>query len=278
MFQSKVIIKIMGGLGNQMFQYAMVKALSLERNQDFELDLTFMKGYSLHKYGLNCFNIENKISNKPKWLLYVLIKLKILKTYDEYDNGMQYNSNIQKIKATILYLGGYFQSEKYFIKYENEIRNDFKITAPLKEITLQTARKMKEENAVSIHIRRGDYLLNKVHNTDKELFYKNAMKKIEELIGNPVYYVFSDDMNWVKENFSTNCETVYVDFNDAATNYEDLHLMASCKHNIIANSSFSWWGAWLNSNPNKVVIAPKEWFAGDNYDYQDVVPEQWLRF
>ena len=103
------------------------------------------------------------------------------------------------------------------------------------------------------------------------------MKLIESKINKPVYFIFSDDMPWVKQNFKTKFETIYVDFNDASTNYEDLKLMTSCKHNIIANSSFSWWGAWLNKNPNKMVIAPTKWFNDETRDYKDVIPKNWIK-
>ncbi|MGB6269589.1 MAG: alpha-1,2-fucosyltransferase, partial [Olleya sp.] len=156
------------------------------------------------------------------------------------------------------------------------ILRDFKIVSPLKKQTQKLLTEMTQTNAVSIHIRRGDFLKHDVHNTSKEDYYKEALSVIESKIEQPTYYLFSDDMDWVKANFKTKHKTVYVDFNDATTAFEDIKLMSNCKHNIIANSSFSWWSAWLNTNPNKIIIAPKQWFNGDKYDYTDVVPKSWI--
>ena len=139
-------------------------------------------------------------------------------------------------------------------------------------------KQIKESNAVSLHVRRGDYLLHDVHNTDKLEYYTKAMTYLESKVDNPTYFMFSDDIEWVKQNFRSQHKMIFVDFNDAKTNYEDIKLMSNCKHNIIANSSFSWWSAWLNTNPNKIVTAPQVWFNGDMYDYTDLVPKSWIRF
>ena len=151
------------------------------------------------------------------------------------------------------------------------------MVSPLKQQTIETVAYMKSVHAVSIHFRRGDYVGNAVHETDKTVYYKEAMELIESKVENPVYFLFSDDIPWVKENFTTSFETHYIDFNDASTNFEDLKLMSSCQHNIMANSSFSWWGAWLNSNPNKTVIAPKLWFNDEKVNTSDIIPENWIQ-
>ncbi len=129
---------------------------------------------------------------------------------------------------------------------------------------------------MSIHIRRGDFLNNERHNTDKNSYYKEAIELIENKVENPVFFVFSDDMDWVKTNLNAKHETNFIDFNDALTNFEDMKLMSACKHNIIANSSFSWWAAWLNRNENKIVIAPKKWLNDDS-NTNDIIPETWIK-
>lgn len=271
-----IVVKVYGGLGNQLFQYAAAKALSLEDNKELVIDTIAFKTYKLHRFGLNNFATQRKFYN---FILKCIVKRH--KFFGNFtvirEKQFNYNPEFFTTKAKVIYLNGFFQSELYFKKYEKEIRADFEITAPLKEKTIALIDKMKHENAVSIHIRRGDYLQHAIHNTDKTEYYKLATQYIETNIPNPVYYLFSDDMTWVKENFKTNFETHYVDFNDAKTNYEDLKLMSSCKHNIIANSSFSWWSAWLNTNPNKIVIAPQKWFNDHSRNYSDVLPESWIK-
>lgn len=271
-----IVINLIGGLGNQMFQYAAAKALSLEKRQKLFLNIQGFEKYQLHKYGLFHFKLEHKQYRQPSKFtkkFITVFKNKIKYTEREFN----YNPNLQNIEGNPIELEGYFQCEKYFIKYEDQIRSDFEIISALKQQTKGVIEFMKSCNSVSIHIRRGDYLLHEMHNTDKEEYYSNSMKFIESKISSPVYFLFSDDINWVKENFKTAFETHYIDFNDAESNYEDLKLMASCKHNIIANSSFSWWGAWLNPNQNKIVIAPRKWFNDETWNYQDVIPQNWIK-
>ena len=272
-----IIIKIKGGLGNQMFQYAIAKAFSLETKKPFKIDISIFEWYKLHKYGLHHFNIVPKFYiPESKWTIKLKKLFKKVVFYNEDHHSFNYNPKLIETNSDILFLEGYYQSQKYFHKYENEIRSDFEILTPLKQQTSKMVSFMKTVNAVSIHFRRGDYVGNAVHETDKTEYYKAAIQLIESEVNNPVYFLFSDDIPWVKENFTTNFETHYVDFNDASTNFEDLKLMSSCKHNIMANSSFSWWGAWLNNNPNKTVIAPKLWFNDSKINTSDIIPETWI--
>jgi hypothetical protein len=273
-----IVVKIKGGLGNQMFQYAIAKAFSLELKRKFKLDISIFEWYKLHNYGLHNFNIQPQFYIPVSKRRLKIIKLfnKIV-SYNEDFHQFNYNPNLIHSKFDRIFLEGYFQSQKYFIKYEDEIRKDFQIVTPLKQQTSEMVELMQSVNAVSIHFRRGDYVGNVVHETDKTDYYKEAMKIIESKVENPVYFLFSDDIPWVKENFTTNFDTHYVDFNDASTNFEDIKLMSSCKHNIMANSSFSWWGAWLNTNSTKIVIAPKLWFNDPKINTSDVIPESWIQ-
>lgn len=271
-----VVIKITGGLGNQMFQYAAAKALSLDKKLNLKIDKSSFQEYKLHAYGLHHFNVKPKFYSADS-IWKKKFKRFFKKTFFYKESTFDYNKELFNINADEIFLEGYFQSEKYFINYENEIRNDFLIKSPLKQQTIDTVTYMQSVNAVSIHFRRVDYIGNAVHETDKTEFYKEALKLIESKVKNPVYFLFSDDMPWVKENFTTNFETHYIDFNNAETNYEDLKLMSSCKHNIVTNSSFSWWGAWLNSNPGKIVVAPKLWFNDEKLDAKDIIPESWIK-
>lgn len=272
-----IVIKIKGGLGNQLFQYAIAKAISLETKKKFKLDISIFDWYKLHQYGLYHFNIHPDFyTEAPKWKMKWRKLFTKVVSYNEDFHPFNYNPNLSSTAADFLFLEGYFQTQKYFIKYEKEIRADFEIISPLKPQTQDTLAYMQTVNAVSIHFRRGDYVGNAMHETDKTEYYKSALQLIESRVDNPVYFLFSDDIPWVKENFKSNFETHYVDFNDASTNFEDIKLLSSCQHNIMANSSFSWWGAWLNKNPNKIVIAPKLWFNDKKVNTSDVIPETWI--
>jgi hypothetical protein len=271
-----IVVQLIGGLGNQLFQYAAAKSLALEKKQKLCIDVSPFENYKLHHYALHHFNVVCSIYKKPNRYVKKLIPFfRNNSIYKEVDFG--FNENLSELKGANIFLEGYFQSEKYFLAFEKEIRNDFEILTPLKTITKNTIAQIEAVNSVSIHIRRGDYLTNPLHNTAKESYYEKALELIESRIQNPVFFVFSDDMDWVKLNFSTKHKTIFIDFNDALTNFEDLKLMSSCQHNIIANSSFSWWGAWLNANPDKIVIAPKLWFNDSSINSNDIIPNTWIK-
>jgi hypothetical protein len=272
-----IVIKLKGGLGNQLFQYATAKALSIDKKSELFLDKSSYIYSKTQKFGLDNFNLELNFYKKNKWLFKLGRFLKLSISYQE--KKISYDSSLFNLSHKNIFLEGYFQSEIYFNKYRDEFLKDFKLLSPLKIESKKMLEILKKRNSVSLHFRRGDYLLkqNEIHNVDKSTYYKEAVEYIESKIQNPVYFVFSDDMDWVKKNFKSDKKIFYVDFNDAATNYEDLILMSSCKHNIITNSSFSWWGAWLNTNEEKIVVAPKKWFNGNELDYSDIVPKQWYK-
>ena len=141
--------------------------------------------------------------------------------------------------------------------------------------------RIQSTESVSLHVRRADYiqnaLTNKIHGTCDQDYYDRAIRYIAERVIDPHFFIFSDEPEWVKENLKIDFPMTVVDCNDASRNYEDLRLMSTCKHNIIANSSFSWWGAWLNPNPDKLVITPEQWFNDKKRNTKDLIPEQWVK-
>ena len=284
-----VAVELIGGLGNQMFQYATARALALSRNENLLLDNHLFESYALHDFGLNHFNIDRSfleiektvfeplsLSNRAKA---ILSKREIYNLYAEKD--LTFNEKLFTLQHKNIFLKGYFQSEKYFIKFEDQLRKDFEIKSPLKKQTIDFLKIIEAENSVSLHIRRGDYVTNPeanaVHGTCDLNYYHRAIDIIKEKIDKPVFFIFSDDIDWAKENLKIDSPIYFVDFNDASTNYEDIKLMSACKHNIIANSSFSWWGAWLNANRSKTVIAPSRWFKIDIHNSKDIIPESWMK-
>lgn len=290
-----LIQKMVWWLWNQMFQYAYIKGLSLKNKTDFKLDITEYKTYKLHKYSLKCFNLENKYSKKNeipfyenvfsnnKYINFLLNKIKwIIKRLNKnhfIEKQLNFDKDFFKIKYW--YIEWYFSTEKYFIDFEDEIRNGFKFNILPSKKNKEIMNIINSCNSISVHIRRWDYVDNKkirniyqVCNLD---YYNKAINLIKSKVDNPIFFFFSNDIEWVKQNLKIDYESYYIDWNNADTNYEDMRLMSLCKHNIIPNSTFSWWWAWLNNNKEKIVIAPKKWFNNTSMNYTDIVPDKWIK-
>ncbi|GAB4128578.1 MAG: alpha-1,2-fucosyltransferase [Raineya sp.] len=285
-----ILVRLNGGLGNQMFQYAFAKSLQLLHKKEVFLDIsTFNDGY--RKYELFHFNItlpvataeqlydfqrkqEGLFQSLKDRLLPYHLKSNVIERYYHFDR------NLLKIKHKCT-LNGYFQSEKYFKPFESTIRREFTFkhlpTSKNQEL-LQQIRQVS--NATSVHIRRGDFVGNPVHPVQNETFLKKAVSILQSKIPNLHLFLFSNDIPWVKENLQFEVPFTIVDINNEESGFEDMRLMSACKHHIIANSSFSWWGAWLNPNPNKIVIAPAKWVDSQAKYYQnleDIIPEGWIK-
>ena len=287
-----VIVKIIGGLGNQMFQYAAGKSLAKKNKTDLKLDISAFETYKLHDYMLDKLNIKTDIatdddlkkifSSSIVRFLYIIPKLKLLirnkRVYKE--KFFNFNEGLSDLKNEDIYLDGYFQCEKYFLDIESEIREDLLPLTPLEGKNAKMAELITKTNSVSLHVRRGDYVLNsttnKVHGTCGINYYNKAIDIVTKENPEAVFFVFSDDCDWARNNLKINHEKYFIDFNGKENCHEDIRLMSLCKHNIIANSSFSWWGAWLNNNKNKIVVAPKKWF-NVKINTKDLVPENWIK-
>lgn len=282
---------IAGGLGNQMFQYAFYKMLESKGN-NIGCDLSFFKNNKAHNgYELeNIFNIKLKevdsfvssVFSSKNLLLKILRKGLlvggIIKKYSYEDS--KYHNWIKNKHSKIVYFQGYWQSEKYFKEIEKNIRLEFKFPEITENRNIELLRRIKIRNSVSVHIRRGDYIGNPyLDGLGSIEYYKESIEYMRKKIENPIFLIFSNDIDWCKENLNLKSEEViYVDWNKDNKSYRDMQLMSLCKHNIIVNSSFSWWGAWLNSNVNKIVIAPEKWFTDNSgLDYKDIVPENWIK-
>ena len=296
-----VSVELIGGLGNQMFQYAIGRRLSLEKNTELKLDISPFSTYNVHKYELKNFNILEKFCENAEIEEFQLLKMnhplkkiyrsilwrlknkKNLKFNLIKEPNFHYDDNILNNLQGNIYLSGYWQSEKNFTSIEHILREEFRPRIPLSLESKVVEKNVNdsEYESVSIHIRRGDYITNPkanvVHGVLPLDYYHRAINLIEERIDNPFYYIFSDDPEWVQHNLKINKKCYYVAHNGAEKSYEDMYLMSQCKHNIIANSTFSWWGAWLNNNSQKIVIAPQKWFATSNFNTRDLIPDSWIR-
>jgi hypothetical protein len=287
-----LIVKIHGGLGNQLFQYAFAKSLAYKNNTDFKLDIHFFDDQVLRSYNLCDFNIIENIASsseisvfkQTKRSAFNFLKSKLFKPEAQIveEKSLDFNQLYFK-PLTNAYLSGYWQSEKYFADIKTQIKNEFTPKTPPSTTNYFLLNKIKSNNAISLHIRRGDFekeeTVNKIHGTCSPGYYENAANLIANKLTDPIFYIFSDDISWARHNLKLNYKMHFVDINDEHSAFEDLRLMYNCKHHIIANSTFSWWGAWLNTKPDKIVIAPIKWFndAELNYQAMDIVPETWIR-
>jgi hypothetical protein len=283
-----IIIKVIGGLGNQMFQFALYKKIE-SMGKNVKLDLSPFNTYDLHNgFELDrIFPIEYKtISEKESKyyqnnsFLYKLYRKIINKNYYK-EPAFNFNKNIFELNAG--YLDGYWQSEKYFNDIRPLINSSFKFKLNLDELNKITAKSITSCNSVSIHIRRGDYVTNpkaaELHGgICHERYYRDAINIIKGKVKDPTFFVFSDDSDWVKSNIKIDSKNIiFIDWNKGEKSYIDMQLMSLCQHNIIANSTFSWWAAWLNKNNNKIIIAPKKWFNDNNINVSDLIPPTWIR-
>jgi len=281
------IVRFLGGLGNQMFQYAFY--LSLSKNfRAVKADLSKFEDYELHNgYELDkVFGIQLTEASKfetrlldnqdRKWWYRKLRKILNKKNaYTEEKELFSYDKDIFKDKKDRLYWG-YWQNINYLTEITPILKKEFTFRPKLDDKNLEILTSINQSNSVGIHVRRGDYindpLLGGIATRD---YYLSAIELITQKVESPSFFIFSNDINWCKENFNL-AQTSYIQGNIGDNSYIDMLLMSKCKHQIIANSSFSWWSAWLNENPEKMVIAPKKWANGIS-NSGEVCPASWIR-
>ncbi len=283
-----IVVKLMGGLGNQMFQFAAGKALALHLGTTLKLDDSYLNRNSNGKYTQRKFELGGfKLSEKLIGILHLYkFDSKLIRGFNRLfrfkssvlnESNTHYQTNFFETKDNALIIG-YWQSEKYFKLHEKQIRNDFIIDDHFLNGIEENKAKVLGSNSVSLHVRRGDYVTNThsnyFHGVCGINYYEDAVKFISNSVSNLELFVFSDDIEWCKENLKFNYAINFIDTKSA---YKDLYLMQNCKHNIIANSSFSWWGAWLNKSESKIVVAPKKWFADELINTNDLYPENWIK-
>lgn len=290
-----IAVQLIGGLGNQMFQYALGRRLADANRTRLELDLSWFDNIenstTKRRYELNCYSVKAKLIDmtKDKRISPVgvqasgrlsgrLFKKASLATHNE--PSPSFHPEILKLPDNV-YLKGYWQNEKYFMDIRHKLLKEF---SPKNQssYTKGISEQIRKQASISIHVRRGDYannpLTNKFHGLTPIEYYTTALQHLESKAGHLRCYVFSDDIKWCKANLPFAKEATFVSGNAARRAYEDLYLMSLCQHNIIANSSFSWWGAWLNENPDKIIVAPKTWFQDKSANISvQIVPKGWYR-
>lgn len=291
-----IVTRLMGGLGNQMFQYATGRALSLRLGVPLRVDLSDLNQrhgptYQLEKaFGLTAVPVSAsdlrslggwRAAHPLLWRLTLSPEGRFLRSRAvRMEPHFHYWPALSNTSESI-YLSGYWQTERYFSDQQNVIRADFQFAGDLDHEETEHAKRIRGCNSVSIHVRRGDYASNPkvraVHGLCSPDYYRRSVALMRERLDNPQFFIFSDDICWARDNLDL-ARACYVSRNTAARpGWVDMRLMSLCRHHILANSSFSWWAAWLNSDSEKQVIAPDRWFVVEHLDTKDLYPSGWLR-
>ena len=291
-----IILQLSGGIGNQLFQYAFGKAFAIRNRCKLVLDVQSFNYDVLREFALDNYSIEAQIAtieeiNRVKngsvsfsKRLFAMFGVRRINYFDLpylIEPAFSYDENVVKYRKRDVYFQGYWQSEKYFNSIRSVLLHDFKLKKQVSVVTNEWLLKIKSSQSVSVHIRRGDYISNSETNSFHGIcpisYYEKALDYFTKKDCNTVFFIFSDDIAWAKETFNAyqNCFAV----SDVPYDYEELFLLSKCKNNIIANSTFSWWGAWLNENSEKIVIAPEKWFENDTMQAQAqwLIPESWIK-
>ena len=289
-----IIVRLKGGLGNQLFQYAVGRHLAEIRQVVLKIDISFFETYTLHTYSMWPFDIQENFATREEVMELATPKESILDRFIGrviprppkpaptfiQEKYFHFDPNILSLPDNV-YLDGHWQSEKYFANIKEIIRREFTVKTPQTGKDKELSELIGSSESVSLHIRRGSYVFlpeaNQTHGTCSMNYYYRCVDHLIKSIKNPHFFVFSDEPDWARDNLKLAYPTTFVEHNSADKDYEDLRLMSQCKHHIIANSTFSWWGAWLSKNPGKIVLAPKKWFNKSKSDIKDLIPNSWYR-
>lgn len=272
-----ITIKLQGGLGNQMFQYALGRKLALQNNAPLSLDISSYGRDRLRHYSLAPFKIKAELTGVQPGLFSRFSRFIAKKIFRRFHIGWE---PAILNKTGDLYLDGFWQSYKYFDDIADTVRNDFSLIEPLEQKYPELLARAGGGNTVSLHIRRTDYLSNKKHQKNfgslPLSYYEQAIREIEKRGIAPTIFVFTDDPAWVKDNLPGGHPTIFAADHGLA-DCEELILQSRCRHHIIANSSFSWWGAWLDARPDSLTIAPARWTNTGEPKTDDIIPPSWIK-
>ncbi len=283
-----IVTHIFGGLGNQLFQFAFGKALAARLGVELRIDTRYFDRprpdeLCLHHFSIQTPEVERRglpPMRHDGLLPYLAGKLRGHRWTMFRETSLGYDPAAETLGDNT-YLKGYWQTELYFRDHADLVRAHLQVVTPPTDENRQVMDEQDSCYPVSLHVRRGDYVsnpkFNATHGTCDLDYYRRAADLIVERTRcEPVFFAFSDEPDWVRENLKLPYPMRIVSHNGPEHNYEDIRLMSRCRHHIIANSSFSWWGAWLNPDPDKIVIAPRRWFADPGMQKHDLVPEGWI--
>lgn len=291
-----IIVKLVGGLGNQMFQYAIGKHLSIHHKTILKIDKgilgnEFQKGVTPRKLDLQLLNTEINLASADEIESFTRLNRNryvrgLMRYFPSFfkkafisESGYGFHANFLHFPVDT-YLLGFWHCSKYFSSIRETLIKEFTPKSAVSENNNTYLNKIKESNSLGIHIRRGDYISNpsasKYHGVLDSSYYYEGVQLISSKQPNLHIFVFSDDAHWVIHNLQFNFPTTYVQNNNDDQSVFDFYLMSQCKHQIIANSTFSWWAAWLNQHIDKMVIAPKKWLSDKKQTWSSVYPEDWI--
>jgi len=288
-----IIVRLKGGLGNQLFQYALGRRLTYSNHAQLKLDTSWYRTSKLHPYSIRHLNILEDTATEDDLRAFGIRNAKYSRTaFSKALENMKPIHKRRRIDERVFgfdpeilrvsddaFLDGYWQDEKYFLEIADVIRSEFTPRHRLDGVNEEMASEMARTSSVGLHVRRGDYVTNpganEVHGTCPSDYYCKCIREVALKVREPHFFVFSDDVRWTKENLDIGHSVTYVDRNGQENDFKDLHLMSKCKHQIIANSTFSWWAAWLNTNEDKIVFAPSRWFRTGKIDARGLIPEAW---
>lgn len=293
-----IVTRLMGGLGNQMFQYAAGRRLAELHGVELELDLSYLQDrtprpeFTYRDYALGVFAHQAEIAASGEtWLYRPIRPTRLTRPVQKLLRNMRGYAWIEEVEGQFCeaaltappnsYLVGFWQSEQYFAEAADVIRAEFQFREPMDAPNREMAAQIQTVNAVSLHVRRGDYVQHAsaaqtYHPCDLD-YYRSAVAAVCERVEEPHFFLFSDEPDWVRANLDLRHPSVTVDFNTGVRSSQDMRLMSLCRHHIIANSSFSWWGAWLDPRPEKIVVAPRRWFRDPARELDGMIPAGWLR-
>ncbi|MGA0556981.1 alpha-1,2-fucosyltransferase [Larkinella sp. VNQ87] len=286
-----VISCLMGGLGNQLFQYAFGLRLAHDRQTDLKLSTTLLesrlmarlRNYTLRPYELDVFNLTIPCTSSFETALALAKATSGASGSVFLRETPNLTPNLPTLNpsAPLVFCWGYWQSEAWFKPVAPLLRQQLRFRKPLSDASQRYADAIaRARTPVFLHVRRGDYVTNanarQLHGFAGETYYRNAIERMREQVEEPHFFVFSDELLWVKTTLGPLLNpATYVEGNTGSDSWQDLALMSQCRHAIVANSSFSWWGAWLNPAENRLVLAPRQWFVSAAAQTKVVVPEQW---
>ena len=290
-----ILAKLRGGLSNQMFQYAAARRLAHRHRTGVKIDASWYDsshGATPRRYELDQLCITGELASgwetigtdgvrnaRPIELPIALFRKARPRYRFVSERTFRFDPDVLELPDDVC-LFGYWVSERYFADIEDIIREEFQFRAPPSPANAARLDQLQSCESVAVHVRRGDYASNpaltSIHGLCSPEYYSRAVDRIRERVQDPVFFLFSDDLDWATDNVDLGGETIVADDNRGDASSQDLRLMSAAGHNIIANSGFSWWGAWLNENPKKVICAPERWLSDPSYDTSDVIPSSWV--